>query len=224
MRPINLTILSIALGLSLAACKQEAAPGASPGDGAAPAAGTPAPTPAAASPSASAKDAFRSNMDAFAQAKSYQATMTMAGGPMGEMKSDMDFVAPDRFHMRMNMGGQPMEVIMIGSESYMKMGGQWMKNPSQAQQEMPKWDQELKKSLDTAEVQDLGEESVNGVQARKFQVKLTQPQPADTTTWFGPDGLPVQVVTSASAGGQTMSSTIVYSRYNDPAISIEAPL
>ena len=180
MRPIALTVLSATLALSLAACKQEIAP-ASSGDGAAPAAGTPAPATAAA-PAASAKDAFRSSMDAFAQARSYHATMTMAGGPMGEMKSDMDYVAPDRFRMTMTMGGQPMEVIMIGSESYMKMGGQWMKNPAPNQQEMPKWDQELKKSLDTAEVQDLGEESVNGVQARKFQVKLTQPQPADTTS------------------------------------------
>lgn len=220
MRPIALTLLSAMLTLSLAACK-ETAPAAGPADGASgPTPGAPAP---AAAPAASAKDAFRSNMDAFAQARSYHATMSMAGGPMGEMKSDMDYVAPDRYRMTMTMGGQPMEVIMIGGDSYLKMGGNWTKNPGPPQ-ETPKWDQELKKSLDAAVVQDLGEEALNGVQTRKYQVKLTEPAPTDTTTWFGPDGLPVQVVTSVPANGQTMTSTITYSRYNDPAITIEAPL
>ena len=40
--------------------------------------------------------------------------------------------------MTMTMGGQPMEVIMIGGDSYLKMGGNWTKNPGPPQ-ETPKW-------------------------------------------------------------------------------------
>ena len=52
----------------------------------------------------------------------------MEGFGQMEIKQQVDFVAPDRFHVTYLAGAAPgMEIIMIGNQSYMKTGGKWSK-------------------------------------------------------------------------------------------------
>src|SRR3982751_5017153 len=52
----------------------------------------------------------------------------MEGMGQTEIKSQVDYVAPDRYHITYLGGtGAGMEMIRIGDRSYMKMGGKWSK-------------------------------------------------------------------------------------------------
>ena len=57
----------------------------------------------------------------------------MDGVGQTEIKSQVDYLAPDRYHVKYLGGtGAGMEMIMIGSDSYMKTGGKWSKMPGDA--------------------------------------------------------------------------------------------
>jgi len=57
----------------------------------------------------------------------------MEGEGQTPIKSQVDYVAPDRDHvMYLGGTGAGMEMIMIGNRSYMKMGGKWTKMPGNA--------------------------------------------------------------------------------------------
>src|SRR5688572_32119432 len=61
-------------------------------------------------PLSSPKEELMASVDRFTALKSYHATMRMNGGPQGELINEVDFVAPDRFRMKMPMGTQ----VIIG--------------------------------------------------------------------------------------------------------------
>ena len=64
----------------------------------------------------------------FIELKSFSAKTEGMG--QTAIKSQVDYVAPDRYHvMYLGGTGAGMEMIMIGNQSFMKTGGKWSKMP-----------------------------------------------------------------------------------------------
>src|SRR5437870_493532 len=62
----------------------------------------------------------------------------MEGMGQTEIKQQVDYAAPDRFHVTYLAGtGAGMELIMIGNQSYMKTGGKWSKMPGDSNASTP---------------------------------------------------------------------------------------
>lgn len=228
IRPFALSCLVIAL----AACKPSP-----PADTAAPTQARPAGTlekaAAALNPLSGPKDEMRASMDKFLKAKSFHAVMDMQGAR--SMAIEMDFVAPDRYRMKMPAGTQ----VVIGDTMYMQVKGRSMKAPLPAGT-LTQWRDPLRieESKAGMSVESLGNDSVGGQPAKKYLVRHTeptpnqpqssqpqssQPQPSEFTFWIDSDGLPLQLVSQGEAQGKPYSMTLRYSRYDDPAIVIDAP-
>jgi hypothetical protein len=227
-------LLVLPLLAGLAACKPSppsvpaaTAPAAAPDAQATDAAGTGTATNAVAdamaamSPVATPKEAIRKSMQRFMQARSYHATMQLDGGPRGAMSNEVDFVAPDRFRMAMpGMGTQ----TIIGDTMYMSVDGRSMKVPLPAGT-LTQWRDpaKLDENAATMTVEAQGRDSVDGTPARKYLVHNTRPQPSDVTMWIGNDDLPLQIRVSGSAQGHATTTTIRYSRFDDPSLKIDPP-
>ncbi|MET0756211.1 MAG: hypothetical protein ABWY31_08850 [Pseudoxanthomonas sp.] len=210
------------LVLAVAACKpsapadQSAAPAAAPASAVAEAA-------KALSPMASAEDEVKASMDKFLKARTFHAVMTMEGAR--GMTNEMDFVAPDRYRMKMPMGTQ----LIIGDTMYMQADGRSMKVPL-PKGTLSQWRDPMKFEENKAglSVDALGSDSVDGQPAKKYLVRNTQPessqtQPTEFTYWIGSDGLPLQLVHTGQSQGKPYSMTLRYSRFDDPTITIDAP-
>lgn len=230
-------LFSLIATCAIAACKPAANPAtnASAASPAPPASSTAEPAAAASTdkPSTLARiagdlnplsdptQAIKASMDRFVALRSYHATMDFEGGPGGTMgRHEIDFVAPDRFRLQMPMGTQ----VIIGDTMYMQMQGRTMKMP------MPKgtltqWRDpaKLQQSEAGMTVQDQGRDTIDGVPARKYLVHHAQPKPTDVTMWINGDGLPLQIQVASPYKGKTMTSTMHYSRFNDPTIRVDAP-
>jgi hypothetical protein len=164
----------------------------------------------------SAKDEIGKVMDAFLEVKSYHVDMTTAT-PKGDMAMDMDFVAPDRYRMKTPMGTQ----YVIGDTMYMTMNGRTMKMALPKGQIANYRDPaQFEANKATMTVEALGNDTIDGQSARKFLVRNTQPRPSESTIWVNGDGYPLRIEV---VGQQAARVSIRYSRFNDPAIRVDAP-
>ena len=219
-----MTPRSIALGcllLAVAACKPSTP--ADPAVAAAAPANAVADTAAALNPLSSPEDEVKASMDKFLKAKSFHAVMIMEGAR--GMTNEMDFVAPDRYRMKMPVGTQ----VIIGDTMYMQADGHSMKVPL-PKGTLSQWRDPLKIEENKAglSVEALGSDSVQGQTAKKYLVRNTQaepgqPGPTEFTFWIGDDGLPLQLLHQGQAQGKPYSMTLRYSRFDDPTITIDAP-
>ncbi|MGH8062080.1 MAG: hypothetical protein ACREO7_08715 [Pseudoxanthomonas sp.] len=213
IRPLALACLV----LVLAACKPS-----TPADTAAPAQTEPAGTlekaAAALNPLSSPEDEMKASMDKFLKAKSFHAVMDMQGAQ--SMAIEMDFVAPDRYRMKMPQGTQ----VIIGDTMHMQVDGRSMKMPL-PKGTLTQWRDPLRIEENKAgmSVESLGSDSIDGQPAKKYLVKHTEPKPSEFTFWIGGDGLPLQLVSQGEAQGKPYSMTLRYSRFDDPSIVIDAP-
>jgi len=213
IRPLALACLAFAL----TACKPPA-----PADTAAPAQTEPAGTlekaAAALNPVSSPEDEMKASMDKFLKARSFHAVMDMQGAR--SMAIEMDFVAPDRYRMKMPMGTQ----VVIGDTMYMQVEGRSMKMPLPAGT-LTQWRDPLRIEEHKAgmSVESLGTDTVDGQPTKKYLVKHTEPKPSEFTFWIDGDGLPLQLVGQGESQGKPYSMTLRYSRYDDPGIVIDAP-
>lgn len=173
---------------------------------------------ASAAAHAGPKEELMAAMDRFMQARSYHVEMTHSGAQA--MNTSADFAAPDRFRMRMPMGTQ----YIIGDTMYMDMQGRSMKMPM-PEGTMTQWRDpaNLAKYEKTMTVRALGDDIVGGKPAKKYEMANTQPQPSTSTMWIGADGYPLQIQVHNSAQGKTATTTIRYSRFNDPTIKVDPP-
>lgn len=223
--------LSLLATCVLTACKPAATPTTDAG-ATTPAAGSSTPPTHAPSalariadelnPLASPKDAIKASMHKFLGLRSYHATMTFEGGPGTAMgHHEIDFVAPDRYRMQMPMGTQ----IIIGDTMYMQMRGRTTKMPMPAGM-LSQWRDPAKLAESEAgmTVQAQGNDTIDGAPARKYLVHHQQPQPTDVTMWINRDGLPVRIQVGSLVQGKQVTSTIDYSRFDDPAIAIDPPI
>jgi len=167
---------------------------------------------------AGAREDIQASMNKVLAARSYHATMDLAGSH--PMRNEIDFVAPDRYRMTLPMGTQ----TIIGDTMIMNINGMQMKVP------MPKgtltrWRDpaNMDKNMATMSVQALGADVVDGQPAKKYRVTNTQPQPSESTLWIGANGYPLQIQVNGKAMGKSTTTTIHYSRFNDPTLRVEAP-
>ncbi len=213
LRPLTLACL---VALALVACKPSTP--ADPTAAASTPAGAVAKTAAALNPLSDPVDEVKASMDKFLAAKSFHATMKMEGAQL--MTTEMDFVAPDRYRMKMPVGTQ----VIIGDTMYMQTQGRTMKVPL-PQGTLSQWRDPLKIEENKAgmSVEAQGSDSVDGESAKKYLVRHTQPEPSEFTFWIGDDDLPLQLLHSGQAQGKAYTMTIRYSRFDDPGIVIDAP-
>jgi outer membrane lipoprotein-sorting protein len=162
--------------------------------------------------------------DAFAKflaAKSFRATVTDVKN--GEQLSQMEFVAPDRYHMHNTKAG--MDTIIVGDDAWMNMHGQLTKMPIPVGKIISQYRNEKSLSqFDSANVTDLGADSVGGEPAHAYHYTVTEPAQADVKLWIGDSsGLPLQLESQGSFMGHAATTRIHYSNFNDPSIAIAAP-
>ena len=172
-----------------------------------------APLAAVAAP----KDDVRAAATKFMAAKSFHATLDSAA-PQA-VHTEMDFQAPDRYRMQTPAGTQ----VVIGDTLYMSLNGRTMRIPMPAGT-LTRWRQpsQWTTSVDGMTVTALGPDTLGGRPARKYRCDYTRPTPGSMTMWVGADGYPLQIVSTGTAGGRSITTTIRYSRFNDPSIVIAA--
>ncbi len=159
---------------------------------------------------------------------SFSAKMDGSGGQM-EIKQQVDFVAPDRFHVKYEAGAAPgMEIITIGDQSWIKSGSNaaWNKMPGGPNTSTPtlrdSFTDEGLKSL--SEVKSEGEDTVDGKTAYVYTFKNVTPKgdfPFSSKMWVAADtGLPLKIVTDYTNG--TLKQMTV--RYDTTSpVTIEPP-
>lgn len=181
-----------------------------------PAAGSTAPSAAAA---ATPVQRVIASMQAFRDARSFHAQMTLQGAR--ETSNTLDFVAPDRYRMQMPAGTQ----VIIGDVLYLQSQGRTrtMQLPAGT---VAQWRDPLQLEAGHAslQVQAQGQGEVDGIKAEQFLVRNgPTEQPVQFFYWIGPDGLPVQLRHQGVSQGKPYTMTVRYSRFNDPAIVIDTP-
>ena len=157
-------------------------------------------TLAAAPANANATDDVRSAFLKFAALRSYEMTFGS-----GARTATADFVQPDSMHM----SAHGMEMIHIGTTTYMKMGGKWQKLPS-SRGETPMGMAERVRKLATeangVNATDLGMKSIGGETLHAY--KMTQKDGTTGFCYIGRDGLPHRL------RGKTADETVVISKFN----------
>ena len=210
-RPCTLACLVVVL----VACQPStpAAPAAAPAPD--PTAATPAPPPG---PTSRPEDEVKASMDRFMQARTFHAVMNMQGARA--MTNEMDFVAPDRYRMKMQTGTQ----VIIGDTMYLQVDGRTTRVPL-PKGTLSQWRDPLKlaEHKDGLVVQALSNENIDGVAARKYLVRNDSPQAGEFTMWISADGLPLQLQQQGQSQGSPYTMTLRYSRFDDPSITISAP-
>lgn len=210
-------VLALA-AIAAAGCKQEPAAPAATAPAEAPAASALAKAADALNPLPDAKAQVKAMTGTFLAAKSFHATMTHSDGTQ-TMTNEVDFVAPDRYRMVMPMGTQ----YIIGDTMIMDVNGRSMKMPLPKGtlnfRDMSRYSEH--EATMTAEA--LGTEMLDGVSTRKYLIRNTQPEPSESTMWVDADGYPQQIQVASTVQGKAYTTTIRYSRFNDPGIKVEPP-
>jgi outer membrane lipoprotein-sorting protein len=160
--------------------------------------------------------------DAYAKllaAKSFRATVTDVKN--GEQISELEFVAPDRYHLR---SGKGPETIIVGDDAWMNMNGQLMKMPIPVGKIIGQYRNEAMLRQSDLSVTDLGADSVGGEAAHKYAYTVVEPMKADVKLWIGDKtGLPLQIESQGNFMGHASNARIHYSGFNDPSIAIATP-
>lgn len=209
--------------LVLAGCQREAP--LAPDTASPPASGVPVAVPAAPAIAASndtqALAEVQASMQRFLEARSFHAVMQVDG--TRAMRNQLDFVAPDRYRMVMAAGTQ----IIIGDTMYMEMEGKRLQVPL-PKGTLTQWRDPLRIREGTTglRVERLGEEVVEGQPTTRYRIHHEEADAGESGEflyWIGDDRLPVQIRQSGQAEGGPYTMTLLYSRFNDPDIDIQAP-
>ena len=163
-------------------------------------------------------------MARFRELRSFHASMRIEGAPQGVLENEMDYVAPDRYRMSMRGPGMAVTQTLVGDTMYMTHDGQTIKMPVPAGMmekfRDPAW---MAKQQEGASFESQGRDTIDGRPAHRILMRQTQPAPAEVTLWLGDDGLPLQAIVRGEAEGRATTTTIRYSRFDDPALVVEPP-
>ena len=152
----------------------------------------------------------------------------MDGTGTSEMHSKVEYVAPDRFHVSYLGGtGAGMEMIMIGKQTYMKSGGNWIKSPVALGESIPtlrdSFTDEGLKTLDDAKFE--GDDTVDGKPALVYSYKNVTPKgsyPFHSKIWVAKStGLPMKIEVNYE-NGTLKQMTINYD--TETPVTIEPPV
>jgi hypothetical protein len=136
----------------------------------------------------------------FADLSSYQ--MEMMG--KGAKSVTIDVVKPGNMHMR----AQGVEMIVVGTGMYMKMGGNWMKMPHQKTSGMGDMASKVRamtKGANAVTATDLGMKSVGGETLHAYRMK--QSDGTESTVYVGRDGYCHRIDTKDN-------SSVTFSKFN----------
>ena len=151
----------------------------------------------------------------------------MEGIGQSEIKSQVDYQAPDRFHVKYLGGtGAGMEMIFIGKDGYMKSGDKWTKMPGG--DNIPtlrdSFTEDGLKSL--SDVKYEGNETVNGTATSAYTYKNVTPVgdfPFTSKMWVRNDtGVPLKIFVEYTNNQALKNMTINYD--TDAKITIEPPI
>ena len=123
----------------------------------------------------------------------------MEGVGQTEIKSQVEYLAPDRFHITYLGGtGAGMELIYIGKDGYLKTADKWSKMPSTGQNIPNLRDSFTEEGLKTlTDVKYEGDDTVNGKSASVYSYKNVTPVGASPFTakiWVSNDtGVPMKI-------------------------------
>ena len=151
----------------------------------------------------------------------------MEGVGQTEIKSQVDYAAPDRYHVQYLGGtGAGMELIYIGSDSYMKTGGKWNKMPGDAKSIPNLRDSFTEEGLRTlSDVKFESGDTIDGKQALVYSYKNVTPVgdfPYTSKMWVSKDtGLPMRIYAEYT-NGALKNMTVNYDAVTP--VTIEAPI
>lgn len=150
----------------------------------------------------------------------------MDGEGQSQIKSQVDYVAPDRYHITYLGGtGAGMEMIVIGNQSFMKTGGKWSKMPGDASAIPTLRDSFTDEGLKSlTDVKFDGDDTVDGKPALAYSYANVTPKgayPFNAKIWIGKDsGVPLKVYVTYS-NGALKEMTVNYD--TETPVTIEAP-
>lgn len=159
--------------------------------------------------------------DKFLAQKSFRAKMVGTGDK--DVKTDLEFVAPDRFRIKTGPG---LETVVIGKDVYVSLEGSFMKLPGGMPDSVPNLREAFEKEGRKwfSDVRFVGEETVNGRPAYAYEYVNKGPQAAgenNSKIWVAQDGgLPLRLESRFKSGNfKTMTIEYEY----DPNIKIDVP-
>ncbi len=134
-------------------------------------------------------------------------TAKMDGMGQSELKMQVAYAEPDRFHVTYLAGtGAGMEIIFIGKDMYMKTGGTWRKSPGAVGDSIPNLrDSFTEEGLKTlSDVKFEGEDEVDGKDAFRYSYKNVTPKgnfPFSSKIWVSQDtGVPMKIAVDYDNG------------------------
>jgi hypothetical protein len=142
----------------------------------------------------------------------------------GQQISVMEFVAPDRYHIRTGNGGT--EQTIIGDDAYTVIQGRSMKLPVPVGKIVGQYRNEatLRQLEQGMTVTAVGSDSVDGELADTFSYTITEPMKADVKVWISQkSGLPIQIESSGRFMGVKSTTRVKYFDFDDAGIRISAP-
>jgi outer membrane lipoprotein-sorting protein len=163
----------------------------------------------------------------FIDLKSFSAKMDGTG--QTEIKSQVDYLAPDKFHITYLAGtGAGMELIVVGSDMYMKAPGtgKWSRMPGNGGSAIPNLrDSFTEEGLKTlSDVKFEGEETIDGKPAMVYSYKNVTPKggfPFASRTYVNKEtGLPMRIKVDYE-NGTLKTMTVNYD--TETPVKIEAP-
>lgn len=233
----------VAVAIAVGACSSSGAatnaPTATSGGGGTK---TPAATATANGGSGSGSDVLTGAAANLSKIKSYKFAMTMKGGKLGQLAGGLPItgaVTTDPKAAQMSFMG--MEVIEVGGQTYVKMGGQWIAGDSSSSSMADSFaPDEMFGSSFSGSAADgyrlAGEETKNGVKALHFtaDAKMLEDYGSlfgvegnatwSADAWVAKDGgYPVSMAVKATGGDQAFELTIDITNINDSSIKIEKP-
>ena len=160
--------------------------------------------------------------DKFLAEKTFRAKMRGTGDK--DVKTDLEFVAPDRFRIKTGPG---LVTIVIGKDVFLSMGNSFEKLPGAMDGSIPDlratFNKEGRKWF--SDVRFVGEETVNGTPSLVYEYKNKGEgylDENDSKIWVAKDdGLPLKIESRYKSGNL---KTMVIEYEYDPNIKIEVPL
>ena len=154
-------------------------------------------------------------------------TANMEGQGQTAIKSQVEYAAPDRFHVKYLGGtGAGLEMIWIGKDSYMNANGKWTKMPASNASIPNLRDSFTEEGLKTlTDVTPEGEDSVDGKPALVYGYKNVTPagnHPFTSKIWVSQDtGVPMKIYVEYT-NGTLKNMTVNYD--TESKVTIEPPI
>lgn len=157
-------------------------------------------------------------MARFRQARAFQARMHLEGARPQD--SQLEYVAPDRYRLQLPLGTQ----VVIGDTLYLQAGERSERLPLPAGL-LAQWRDPLQlQAGEQLQVEDLGADPLEGQPAHLYRVIHPDPARPPMRLWIDADGRPRRIEQRGrDAAGADYRLQIDYTRFDDPALRIEAP-